>query len=150
MARGDKHRERERAFQILYGLSFSPVSTQDDLAMAFQRSSNNLEGTENLKGYAWTLTLGVWEHQKELTEEIAEYSHNWRADRIGRIELTLLQLALYEMFYSQIPYKVIIAEYLEMADQFGVSKASSFMNGILDAAAKTRMTNTASGTNLSN
>ena len=138
MARTGKHRERELAFQTLYGLSFSPAADLEQLALAFQRSPHNMHGEAEPKGMAWELTRGVWEKEKELDSDIEQYSHNWRAGRIGRIELILLRLALYEMLHTAVPPKVAITEYLELADQFGVSGAASFMNGILDAAARAR------------
>ena len=56
---------------------------------------------------------------------------------MGRIELTLLRLAVFEMLYRQdVPPKVAINEALELSGQFGEGNAKNFINGILDAAAK--------------
>lgn len=140
MAKGDKHKERELAFQTLYGLSFSPAADLEQLALAFQRSPHNPHSDGSPKGMAWELTRGVWEKEKDLDANIEQFSRNWRADRIGRIELIMLRLALYEMLYTVVPPKVVITECLELADQFGVSGAAGFMNGILDAAARARPT----------
>ncbi len=53
------------------------------------------------------------------------------------MELTLLRLAMYELLYRQdVPAKVAINEALELTRQFGEDNATSFVNGILDAAAK--------------
>ena len=58
-------------------------------------------------------------------------------DRMGRVELTLLRLAVYEiMFRNDVPAKVAINEALELSRQFGEGNAKSFINGILDAVAK--------------
>lgn len=136
MAKGDRHRERELAFQVLYGLSFSPAAELEQLALAFRRSPHNPHGEAEPKGRAWDLTRGVWENEPELDEQIERFSHNWRRERIGRIELVLLRLAFFEMLGGAVPPKVVISEYLELADQFGVGAAAQFMNGILDAAAR--------------
>ena len=80
---------------------------------------------------------GVWTHAAELDRHIARFSRNWRVDRMGRVELTLLRLAMYELLYRQdVPAKVAINEALELTRQFGEDNATSFVNGILDAAAK--------------
>ena len=68
---------------------------------------------------------------------IERFSQNWRVDRLGKIELTLLRLAVFEMLYrADVPPKVAINEALELSTRFGDAKAKSFINGILDAAIK--------------
>lgn len=136
------------AFRVLYGLSFSQAASREELRRAFLQSPDNaadrdengppegdrLTGPE---GFAWELVVGIWTHSAALDELISRFSHNWRVDRLGRIERTLLRLALFEMLYRvDIPPKVAINEALELARQFGGHNASSFINGILDAAAK--------------
>ena len=88
-------------------------------------------------GFAWELVEGVWSNSEALDAAIGRFSHNWRVDRMGRIELTLLRLAVFEMLYRQdVPPKVAINEALELSGQFGEGNAKNFINGILDAAAK--------------
>lgn len=137
MASGEKHRERELAFQILYGLSFAPAKDAGELGRAFQLSPHNPRPDSEPSGYAWELINGVRAHEQELDAAVATFSHNWRPERIGRIEMLLLRLALYEMFHTHTPAKVVITESRELADQFGIDQAKSFITGILDAAART-------------
>ena len=74
---------------------------------------------------------------KPLDSVIERFSQNWRVDRLGKIELTLLRLAVFEMLYrADVPPKVAINEALELSTRFGDAKAKSFINGILDAAIK--------------
>lgn len=134
---GGKHRERELAFQILYSLSFSPPGNAAEVRQAFQLSPHNPRPDSEPSGYAWELVNGVHAHEKELNAAIERFSLNWRPERIGRIEMLLLRLALYEMFHTQTPAKVVITESRELADQFGIDNAKGFITGILDAAAKT-------------
>ena len=69
--------------------------------------------------------------------EMCIRDRNWRVDRLGKIELTLLRLAVFEMLYrADVPPKVAINEALELSTRFGDAKAKSFINGILDAAIK--------------
>lgn len=88
-------------------------------------------------GFAWELVEGVWKHAADLDRTIARFSQNWRVDRLGKIELTLLRLALFEMLHRpDVPPKVALNEALELATRFGDDKARRFVNGILDAAVK--------------
>lgn len=161
--------ERALAFQVLYGLSFTPVTTVGALRHAFEHSPDNADkaaeqAAEKLaqweaekalnkdpnkvfeelsttrtapKGFAWELVEGVWQNSDALDEIIKSFSRNWRVDRMGRIELTVLRLGIFEMLYRKdIPPKVAINEALELAKEFGEDNARSFINGILDATAK--------------
>ena len=80
---------------------------------------------------------GVWSNSAALDDAITRFSHNWRVDRMGRVELTLLRLAVYELlFRNDVPPKVSINEALELSRQFGEGNAKNFINGILDAVAQ--------------
>lgn len=134
-----RRRERELAFQTLYGVSFSETPDLEDLKNAFMSSSciRREDGKqEEPKGFAWDLVLGVWDNEKFLDADIKKYAHNWRIERMGRLELLILRMALYELNNLDTPDKVAISEYLNLADQFGVESAKSFINGILDTVTK--------------
>jgi N utilization substance protein B len=129
--------ERELAFQFLYGLDFAPVRSERELRERFERSASMADKAAALSGFAWELVLGVWNNVRAVDAVIARFARNWRLDRMGRIELTLLRLAVYELQYrADIPSRVAINEALELSGQFGEAGARSFINGILDAAAK--------------
>lgn len=92
---------------------------------------------EELSGFTWELVHGVWQKQSELDEIITGFSQNWRLERMGRVELALLRLAIYELLFSdETPPKVIINEAIELSKQFGDDNSRGFVNGILDAAVK--------------
>lgn len=90
-----------------------------------------------LAGFTWEIVQGVWQKQAELDKVITEFSQNWRLERMGRVELALLRLSMYELlFRDDTPPKVIINEALELSKQFGDDNSRGFVNGILDAAVK--------------
>jgi len=135
-----RREERVRAFQMLYGLNYVEVASQRSLARAFAESPNPRDlgalGQEP-EGFAWDLVLGVWSTLPELNEIISRFSQHWKMERIAKIELTILRLALYEIIHRpDVPLKVAINEAVELAKQFGDDNSRSFVNGILDAAAK--------------
>ena len=128
---------RELAFQFLYGLDFAPVRSERELRERFEQSAAAADKAAARSGFAWELALGVWNNARDLDEVIVRFTRNWRLDRMGRIELTLLRLAVYELRYRpDIPPRVAINEALELCGQFGEASARSFINGILDAAAR--------------
>lgn len=140
--------QRLRAFQVLYELNFADIASIEDLRRLFAGTPMSDEETEE-KGeaadtcqeaenldFAWKLVEGTWTHVRELDALIQRHSRNWRIDRIGKIEITLLRLAMFELaFARETPPKVVINEALELARRFGDARAKEFVNGILDAAA---------------
>ncbi len=73
--------------------------------------------------------LGVLE---ELDREIDDVAQGWSTRRMGKVELTILRLALYEIKYDEdVPEKVAINEAVELAKKFGGDDSPAFINGIL-------------------
>ncbi len=139
---------RSRAFQVLYSLQFSPATTYEDVLSAFTNMPDPADTEENTSapkpekpytpsGFAWDLVQGVWNHVAVLDQTIERFSQNWRVERLGRIELTLLRMAIYEiLFRPDVPPKVTINEALDLSARFADARAKSFINGVLDATAK--------------
>ena len=136
---------RLRAFQVLYGLEFSPATDSGELERKFtkapppdEQQADDLEEYESeTQGFAWDLCLGVWTHKEQLDELVTRFSKHWKLSRIARVELVILRLSLFEMLHrSDVPVKVSINEAIELAKHFGDDNSPGFVNGILDAAAK--------------
>ena len=76
--------------------------------------------------------LQILEEISSLDERINKVAQGWRTKRMGKVELTILRLAVYEMKYDEeIPEKVAINEAVELAKKFGGKDSSGFINGIL-------------------
>ena len=134
--------EREVAFQILYSLNFSSETDETRLRSVFA-SSPDLEArglSSAPEGFAWELVCGVWLNRAGIDEAIARYSQNWRVERMGLIELTILRIGMYEVLFVpaalDVPVKVALNEAVELAKNFGDENSRGFVNGILDAAAR--------------
>ena len=68
----------------------------------------------------------------ELDECLNKVAEGWKTRRMGKVELTILRLALYEMKHDDtVPEKVAINEAVELAKKFGGSDSPAFVNGIL-------------------
>ena len=73
----------------------------------------------------------------EIDAKIEAHSEKWSIDRMGKVELSILRLAVYELLYDDsIPEKVAINEAVELAKKYGQDNAGSFVNGILSGVIK--------------
>ena len=77
------------------------------------------------------LVTGVQEHVSELDALIEQYAANWRIDRIEKVTLAILRLAIYELKYEDLPGGVAINEALELARTYASPQSVAFVNGIL-------------------
>ncbi len=134
---------RIKAFQFLYGLEFAEIQDVQRLENNYKNFPTQEGDEENIcEGFTWELILGVWQNSKELDFIIQQYSKKWRLDRVGKVELCLLRLALFEMkFRDDIPDKVAINEALELNKIFGEERSQAFINGILDNYSKSKNEN---------
>jgi len=74
----------------------------------------------------------ICSHRDEIDGVLSEAASGWKLNRIGKVELTLLRMALYEMRYDeQTPEKVAINEAVELAKKYGADASAGFINGVL-------------------
>ena len=82
--------------------------------------------------YLQARTANIMEKIPEIDEKLNQAAAGWKTKRMGKVELTILRLALYEMLHDDaIPEKVSINEAVELAKKFGGNDSPSFVNGIL-------------------
>lgn len=73
----------------------------------------------------------------EIDEMISQYAKGWSSSRIGKAEMAILRLAIYEILYDEdIPQNVAINEAVELAKKYGDEQAPGFVNGILSSVVK--------------
>ena len=142
--RPTRRASRITAFQILYGLRFAEIPDALALAQAFADSPDQHDAlppeangqAPYPHGFAWDLVHGVWQHRADLDAAIAAHSRNWKLERIGQVELTLLRMAAFELKHlPDVPARAIINEALELNRVFGDAASHGFINGVLDALA---------------
>ncbi|GAB6888351.1 transcription antitermination factor NusB [Desulfothermus okinawensis JCM 13304] len=128
------------AFQVLYSANFLQEDNVDkylNMVDHFGSDQDQKLGEKALE-FAKDLIKGTLAHIEELDNTIQSHSKNWRLNRIAKVELTILRLSIYEMFHrDDVPPKVAINEAVELAKAFGDENSKKFINGILDAVAKT-------------
>jgi N utilization substance protein B len=121
---------RVTAVQYLYAWSINPPSSVEaDLRVFFT-------GQEQPRAYyafGEELIHGTIEHAAEIDGHIRELAQNWEFDRIAKIDLAILRVAIFEMmFRMDIPPVVSINEAIDLSKQFSNADAKRFINGILD------------------
>ncbi len=121
---------RVAALQYLYSWSLnSPANLLEDLRYFFE----NQEKPREHYAFGEELIHGVIEHVADLDARIKGLAHNWDFDRIARIDLAILRVAMFEMIYRKdIPPVVSINEAIDLSKQFSNLDAKRFINGILD------------------
>lgn len=134
---GARRTGRERALQALYQLDMSGGAPEDALTSAWESVAAEIPKPDPAAvDFARELVLGVVQHLSTVDELIGEHSHNWRLERMDRIDRNVLRLAVYELKYrDDIPRKVTINEAVELAKTFGTEQSSAFINGLVDRVA---------------
>ena len=78
----------------------------------------------------------IVERGAELDAELAEVTANWRLERLGAIERSVLRLAAAELSRAETPVKVVLHEAVHLAERYGTTRSARFVNGVLDAYAR--------------
>jgi transcription antitermination protein NusB len=133
-----RRQSRERALQALYQLELKGASTPAEaLEQAWAASAEEGPRDEETNSFALELVKGVQEHLKDVDELIKKHSHNWKLDRMSRIDRNVLRLGVFELKYrDDIPSKVSLNEAVELGKKFGGEQSSAFINGLLDKLAQ--------------
>jgi N utilization substance protein B len=121
---------RVAALQYLYAWSMNkPHNLANDLVTFFE----NCEQPREHYAFGEEIIHGVIEHAADLDARIKALAHNWEFDRIAKIDLTILRVAMFEMIHRKdIPPVVSINEAIDLSKQFSNADAKRFINGILD------------------
>ena len=90
-----------------------------------------------IKNYIEGVVKGIENNISDIEKKIAEnLKKDWKIERISKINLVLLKLAIYEIIYTETPYKVAINEAIEIAKKYGDDNSPNFVNGILASIVK--------------
>lgn len=126
---------RELAFRLIYSLEIQkPEDLEEQIELYLE--CNDVEENE-AKEYIKDAVFGIKENINEIQRLIEKnLKADWKIDRISKIDLGLLKLAIYEIKYKKIPYKVAINECLELSKKYGEESSKNFVNGILASVVK--------------
>lgn len=126
---------REHLFRMLFRKDFhDDAEMNEQIDLYFESLEEPKEEDLNYLKERFHLIL---ERIQEIDEILAEISSGWKLNRMGKVDLTVMRLAIYEIkFDKDIPTKVAINEAVEIAKIFGGDSSGSFVNGVLAKLAK--------------
>ena len=126
---------RELAFKLIYSLEIQKTENKKEQIETFIEN-NDIED-KNAKKYIEDAILGIESNKDKIIKEIKKnLKSDWKIERISRIDLSILELAIYEMVYKKLPFKVVINEAVELAKKYGEDTSKNFVNGILASVIK--------------
>ena len=126
-----RHESRQEAFCLLFERIFSDATLEEIM-------ENAVEGRDvTLSKYALELATTADAHQEELDAIIEPKLNKWKLNRISKVSLAVLRLAVSELYYEKdIPDSVVISEAIELTKRFSGEEDASFVNGVLGAIAR--------------
>lgn len=125
----NRHQLREETFKMVFHKAFyQGEELKEQIDLYLEQLEAEPEEKQLLKGRF----LEIHDQIPDLDSKIGSVSKGWSVDRMSKVDLAILRLALFEMLYDEeVPVKVAINEAVELAKQFGGESSSQFINGIL-------------------
>lgn len=123
-----RKKARDNAFKCIYEFEFNrDKELTKILEFCYDENSNE----EEEKEYINETLNGVYGKLDVIDEMILSKLKNWTIQRIAKIDLAILRLAIYEIMYKDIPVKVVANEAVELAKLYGNNDSKSFVNGLI-------------------
>lgn len=134
-ARGERleTRGRARALQALYAADLRDLTLLRRIATTV---FDDLAIEAGEREFASRLIATVADRGAELDAGLADVTANWRLDRLGAIERSVLRLAAAELARDETPVRVVLQEAVHLAERYGTTRSARFVNGVLDAYAR--------------
>ena len=121
--------KRELAFCYIYSQELQHENSKSQVKLFLD--SVEVENGRT-REYVKEIAKGIKEKDEEITQMISQnLKAGWTIDRISTVDLALLKLAIYEIKYAKIPFKVAINEAVNLAKKYGEEQSASFINGVL-------------------
>lgn len=130
---------RELAFKLIYEIEVQKETEVEQFEIFIE---NNEITDEKVIEYLKDIKDGIEANKDEINSLItSNLKDNWSLNRISKINLSLIKIAIYEMVYKALPYKVAINEVVELAKKYADESAPVFINGILASVVKEKNLN---------
>ena len=129
----DRTSARAAAMKLLYEWEMGGDGGEDTRVGMLEINPGEKESD-----YMEALFDGVKAHVSELDETIAKFAVGWKLDRITRVDLSVLRLAIYELEYLNLKPAVAVNEALELARAYSTPEAVSFINGVLGSLLRSK------------
>jgi transcription antitermination protein NusB len=134
---GKRRKSRELAMQMLFQLDMGK-NTPDQVRNTFWKARE--EDDADIRGFAEDIFRVAVAREPEVTDLIEKHSSNWRIERMASVDRNVLRMAIAEMLgFPGTPAPIVINEALEIARRYSAPESINFLNGILDAVARARL-----------
>ena len=126
---------RKNAFFLLFQMDFSEAAEFEQVKELFFAEKEEPVAEEE-KAFILSMVEGVHEHMEEIDVALAGIAKGWDVERMNKVDLAILRLAVYEMKFGGVPVGVAINEAVELAKKFSSDEAPAFINGVLGSWAR--------------
>lgn len=127
----NRREQREQIFKLLFRVEFNEQSEMSEQCALFFEDEENAASEKDV-AYIQGKYEKIAQKLPEIDRMINETARGWSTDRMGKVDLTIIRLAVYEIrFDEEIPSGVAINEAVELAKKFGQDGSASFVNGVL-------------------
>lgn len=128
-----RRKARDITFKYVYSTLYGESELEDTLESIITADSEAIESLDGEeKSYFNKVSIGIKEHEEEIDKKILSKLKNWTIERIFKIDLAILRLAVFEiMYFEDMPPKVAVNEAVELAKKYGNDASSNFVNGVL-------------------
>lgn len=121
---------REQLFKLLFRIEFNSLEEMSEQERLFFEDEDAAQNKD--ADYISDKYHKIQEKLSEIDDQLNEKAEGWSTDRMSKVDLTILRLAVYEINYDDsVPTGVAINEAVELAKKFGQDASSGFVNGIL-------------------
>ena len=122
---------REQVFKLLFRIEFNDEAEMPQQVQMFFEQEEKPVG-ESEREEIQDKYARILQKKEELDKMLDEKATGWNVSRMGKVDLTILRLALFEMLYDdKIPVSVALNEAVELAKRFGQTDSPGFVNGVL-------------------
>ncbi len=140
MARGPRRQAREVALQVLYSIDIAHDLAPDSASRAYEAILGQFSLPQKARQRARCLAEGVIDRFDEIDRTISKASTRWKLHRLAAVDRNILRVATYELLFEpETPVAVVIDEAVEIARRFAGEESPGFVNGVLDAIARSRV-----------
>ena len=129
----NKSNLREEIFKLVYSLEVQKEDESSQIDLYLENSELSDKEKEKIKEEV----CKIIDLKEDIENQISKnLKSGWSIERISKVNISILRIAIYEMIYGKLPYKVVINEDVELAKKYGEEASASFINGVLASVVK--------------
>lgn len=129
----NKSNLREEIFKLVYSLEVQKEDESSQIDLYLENSELSDKEKEKIKEEV----CKIIDLKEDIENQISKnLKSGWSIERISKVNISILRIAIYEMIYRKLPYKVVINEAVELAKKYASSNDASYINGVLGAVSR--------------